>query len=85
MGSKLNCAITVVLYLFRVSLQKRKNGPAMECCVQKPGSCNGPAGLCIHFYDSAPSGRFGTMSYLAQAVASELRGISPSANECKIS
>ncbi|CAG2253873.1 Phosphorylase b kinase regulatory subunit alpha, skeletal muscle isoform,Phosphorylase b kinase regulatory subunit alpha, liver isoform,Probable phosphorylase b kinase regulatory subunit alpha [Mytilus edulis] len=34
--------------------------------------CEGPTGICLHFYDSAPSGRFGTMSYLCRALANIL-------------
>ncbi|XP_052282161.1 phosphorylase b kinase regulatory subunit alpha, liver isoform-like isoform X7 [Dreissena polymorpha] len=29
----------------------------------------GSAGICLHLYDTAPSGRYGTMSYLARALA----------------
>ncbi|XP_061189361.1 probable phosphorylase b kinase regulatory subunit alpha isoform X2 [Saccostrea echinata] len=32
----------------------------------------GAAGICLHFYDTAPSGRYGTMSYLCRALASIL-------------
>ncbi|KAL3879258.1 hypothetical protein ACJMK2_031560 [Sinanodonta woodiana] len=32
----------------------------------------GAAGICQHLYDSAPSGRYGTMSYLCRAVAKQL-------------
>ncbi|XP_069129417.1 probable phosphorylase b kinase regulatory subunit alpha isoform X5 [Argopecten irradians] len=31
--------------------------------------CEGAAGICHHFYDSAPSGRYGTMSYLCRSLA----------------
>ncbi|XP_050362839.1 probable phosphorylase b kinase regulatory subunit alpha isoform X2 [Nymphalis io] len=34
--------------------------------------CGGAAGVCQLLYDSAPSGRFGTMTYLARAVAALL-------------
>ncbi|XP_052076118.1 probable phosphorylase b kinase regulatory subunit alpha isoform X11 [Mytilus californianus] len=34
--------------------------------------CEGSTGICLHFYDSAPSGRFGTMSYLCRALANIL-------------
>lgn len=34
--------------------------------------CGGAAGVCQHLYDSAPSGSYGTMTYLARAVASLL-------------
>ncbi|XP_062619129.1 probable phosphorylase b kinase regulatory subunit alpha isoform X4 [Saccostrea cucullata] len=32
----------------------------------------GAAGICLHFYDTAPSGRYGTMSYLCRALAAIL-------------
>ncbi|XP_064608813.1 phosphorylase b kinase regulatory subunit alpha, liver isoform-like isoform X1 [Liolophura sinensis] len=32
----------------------------------------GAAKICLHFYDSAPSGRFGTLSYLCRALAKSL-------------
>ena len=31
--------------------------------------CGGAAGVCLHFYDSAPSGRYGTITYLSRAVS----------------
>ncbi|XP_030028189.2 probable phosphorylase b kinase regulatory subunit alpha isoform X3 [Manduca sexta] len=34
--------------------------------------CGGAAGVCQHLYDSAPSGSYGTMTYLARAVAALL-------------
>ncbi|PAA91890.1 hypothetical protein BOX15_Mlig023206g1 [Macrostomum lignano] len=30
--------------------------------------CGGACGVCLHFYDSAPSGRYGTLTYLARAM-----------------
>ncbi len=72
--------------LYQLCPQKSSGGPALSCCVKDWGSCGGPAGICTHFYDSAPSGRYGTMSYLAQAVATQLRGLNRSSStECKIS
>ncbi|KAF4523628.1 hypothetical protein B566_EDAN010137 [Ephemera danica] len=55
------------------------NGDATLCCA-KPKQhremtmsggllCNGAAYVCQHFYDSAPSGSFGTMTYLTRAMA----------------
>ena len=41
-------------------------GRAEECCLAGQELC-GPAGLCSHFYDSAPSGEFGTLCYLTKA------------------
>ncbi|KAI5641946.1 glycosyl hydrolases family 15 domain-containing protein [Phthorimaea operculella] len=60
--------------------QMRINGDATLCCA-KPGDegggggvrlCGGAAGVCQHLYDSAPSGSYGTMTYLARAVATLL-------------
>lgn len=31
--------------------------------------CGGAAYICQHFYDSAPSGSYGTMSYIIRAIA----------------
>ncbi|XP_077292569.1 putative phosphorylase b kinase regulatory subunit alpha isoform X2 [Arctopsyche grandis] len=58
------------------------NGDATLCCA-KPTSqreasasggllCGGAAFVCQHFYDSAPSGSYGTMTYITRAVASLL-------------
>ncbi len=33
----------------------------------QPGKCGGAAGICSLFYDSAPSGTYGTISYLVRA------------------
>lgn len=52
--------------------QQYMNGDVLLCCAksnQSPLKCGGVAGICQHFYDSAPSGRYGTMSYLCKAVA----------------
>lgn len=35
-------------------------------------------GICHFFYDSAPSGAYGTMTYLTKAVASHLQEFLPS-------
>ncbi len=34
--------------------------------------CAGAANICQHFYDSAPSGCYGTMTYLVRAIAQTL-------------
>ncbi|KAL4230406.1 Phosphorylase b kinase regulatory subunit alpha [Mactra antiquata] len=45
----------------------------------------GAAGVCLHLYDTAPSGRFGTMSYLARGLAVVLNlGDHPNM-ECSVS
>ncbi|KAJ8870756.1 hypothetical protein PR048_027055 [Dryococelus australis] len=60
----------------------RVSGDATLCCAKSrdqrettsSGSllCGGAAYVCQHFYDSAPSGSYGTMSYVVRAVASQL-------------
>ncbi|XP_047479759.1 probable phosphorylase b kinase regulatory subunit alpha isoform X1 [Penaeus chinensis] len=60
--------------------QKQEGGDATTCCARdkkEPGiggslTCGGAAYICIHFYDSAPSGKFGTMSYMIRAVCCNL-------------
>merc|ERR1712059_117279 len=50
--------------------QATQEGDATLCCLkspQQPEVCGGVRGVCGHFYDSAPSGTFGTMSYLVRA------------------
>ncbi|KAJ9596970.1 hypothetical protein L9F63_012000, partial [Diploptera punctata] len=62
--------------------QIKVNGDATLCCA-KPKEhremtssggllCGGAAYVCQHFYDSAPSGSYGTMTYITRAVASLL-------------
>lgn len=58
------------------------NGDATLCCakpkeqreISQTGGllCGGAAYICQHFYDSAPSGSYGTMTYLTRAVAGTL-------------
>ncbi|XP_064075567.1 probable phosphorylase b kinase regulatory subunit alpha isoform X2 [Vanessa tameamea] len=65
--------------------QTRCSGDATLCCAKEGAGagaggagaagalvCGGAAGVCQLLYDSAPSGRFGTMTYLARAVAALL-------------
>lgn len=62
--------------------QRKVNGDATLCCAKDskdataPYSsallCGGAAYICQHLYDSAPSGSYGTMVYIAKAVASVL-------------
>jgi len=66
-------------------LQMKVNGDATLCCAKpkekremtSSGSplCGGAAYICQHFYDSAPSGSYGTMTYITRAVASLLDGV----------
>ncbi|CDW54470.1 phosphorylase b kinase regulatory [Trichuris trichiura] len=50
--------------------QKAEKGDAMACCCieEKKGSCGGAHGICKHFYDSPPSGRYGTITYMCRGV-----------------
>ncbi|XP_052792707.1 phosphorylase b kinase regulatory subunit alpha, skeletal muscle isoform-like isoform X5 [Mya arenaria] len=45
----------------------------------------GAAGICLHLYDTAPSGRYGTMSYLARGLATVLNLSDHQNLECAIS
>ena len=49
----------------------------LHCCPPEGGTgqCGGENGLCLHFYDSAPTGPFGTFSYLVRAVCDQLNTI----------
>jgi phosphorylase kinase alpha/beta subunit len=60
--------------------QRAVSGDATLCCAKsKDGSkettatgnllCGGAAYICQHLYDSAPSGSYGTMTYIARAIA----------------
>ncbi|XP_071453051.1 probable phosphorylase b kinase regulatory subunit alpha isoform X3 [Hetaerina americana] len=77
--------------------QMRVDGDATLCCA-KPRECRettasggllcgGAAYVCQHFYDSAPSGSFGTMTYLMRAVATCLKDCFPREGEvdCSVS
>lgn len=65
--------------------QRKSKGDAMLCCAKNKEMretttaglllCGGAAYICQHLYDSAPSGSFGTMTYIARAVASVLEGL----------
>ncbi|XP_025423580.1 probable phosphorylase b kinase regulatory subunit alpha isoform X1 [Sipha flava] len=60
--------------------QMAVNGDATLCCAKmhkemtQSGTllCGGASYICQHFYDSAPSGSYGTMSYIIRAIASIL-------------
>ena len=76
--------------------QRKVNGDATLCCAKSKddsGStpyasgllCGGAAYICQHLYDSAPSGSYGTMTYIAKAVASVLNCLPKHGdNECTI-
>lgn len=74
--------------LFLEDQKKTAHGDSLTCCAKSDQStqstslaeasatpitlCGGSAGICRHFYDSAPSGTYGTMSYLTRAIAHTL-------------
>ncbi|XP_076288956.1 putative phosphorylase b kinase regulatory subunit alpha isoform X4 [Lasioglossum baleicum] len=76
--------------------QMKIDGDATLCCA-KPKEhretnalgnllCGGAAYVCQHFYDSAPSGSFGTMTYITRAIASSLNCLPKDGEfECSIS
>lgn len=74
-------------YLF-LEDQKKQNGDATLCCASPPEErrivCGGTANICQHFYDSAPSGCYGTMSYMTRAVALTLECLPKSEVDCNI-
>ncbi|CAF0777069.1 unnamed protein product [Didymodactylos carnosus] len=47
--------------------QRAFGGDASKCCANG-APCVSSAGICVHFYDSAPSGRFGTINYFLRAL-----------------
>ena len=62
----------------------------MCCILQKitpevVGTSMGAAGICLHVYDTAPSGRYGTMSYMARGLAIVLNLGDHQNLECAIS
>ena len=75
-----------------IFLQKTLNGDStLYCCPPIPNSsvkikaCGATAGICQNFYDSAPSGCYGTMSYLIRAVANEMDCLPKEEVDCNIS
>ncbi|CAN7993482.1 unnamed protein product [Ixodes hexagonus] len=69
--------------------QKRCKGDASLCCASdsttSKTSCNKVANICEHFYDSAPSGCYGTMTYLIKAVAQNVEDLPNTSLDCTIS
>ncbi|KAH6928901.1 hypothetical protein HPB50_021082 [Hyalomma asiaticum] len=62
-------------------------GDATLCCVTDPtvspiAPCQPIVGICQHFYDSAPSGCYGTMCYLLRAVAYSMPDLNITALDC---
>ncbi|XP_066589862.1 probable phosphorylase b kinase regulatory subunit alpha isoform X2 [Prorops nasuta] len=76
--------------------QMKIDGDATLCCAKPKEQretdamgnllCGGAAYVCQHFYDSAPSGSYGTMTYITRAVASSLNCLPKDGDlECSIS
>ncbi|XP_064466085.1 probable phosphorylase b kinase regulatory subunit alpha [Ornithodoros turicata] len=67
--------------------QKELCGNATLCCAATKATvpCRPTANICQHFYDSAPSGCYGTMTYLVRAVASSLHDIPQHELDCTMS
>ncbi|KAG7187920.1 hypothetical protein KM043_013884 [Ampulex compressa] len=76
--------------------QMKIDGDATLCCAKPKEQrettpmgnllCGGAAYVCQHFYDSAPSGSYGTMTYITRAVASQLNCLPKEGDlECSIS
>ncbi|XP_065667244.1 probable phosphorylase b kinase regulatory subunit alpha isoform X3 [Hydra vulgaris] len=69
---QLNTIVSNANQLF-LEKQKNENGDATLCCVAKnrpttnASACGASNQICRYFYDSAPSGEYGTLTYLAQA------------------
>lgn len=77
------------------SVQMKVNGDATLCCAKPKESremspsggllCGGAAYICQHFYDSAPSGSFGTMTYIMRATATLLDCLPPDGDiDCNV-
>ncbi|XP_077547677.1 putative phosphorylase b kinase regulatory subunit alpha [Haemaphysalis longicornis] len=64
--------------------QRQYVGNSTLCCCGSPPvrPCNTVVGICEHFYDSAPSGCFGTMTYLVRAVAHMINELPASLIQC---
>lgn len=76
--------------------QMKIDGDATLCCAKPKEQrettamgnllCGGAAYVCQHFYDSAPSGSFGTMTYITRAIATLLNCLPKDSDlECSIS
>lgn len=66
------------------------NGDSTLCCAADPETgvieaCNSTAGICQHFYDTAPSGCYGTMTYLVRAVSCKLDCLPNQEIDCTLS
>ncbi|KII64015.1 putative phosphorylase b kinase regulatory subunit alpha [Thelohanellus kitauei] len=58
-------------------------GDALMCCAGKPQKqrkCTSSHGICQFFYDSAPSGEYGTMNFLSKSLLASIFKNSPHVN-----
>jgi len=55
-----------------LTLQKEGQGDATLCCAAQDATqatpCNASNNICRYFYDSAPSGTYGTMTFFTKVV-----------------
>lgn len=68
-------------------LQKQCSGDASTCCAKSDSvspRCGATNQICRHFYDSAPSGSYGTMTFFAQAILKKINLGDPG-EICKVS
>ncbi|XP_053203233.1 probable phosphorylase b kinase regulatory subunit alpha isoform X1 [Panonychus citri] len=70
--------------------QKKQNGDSTLCCSLLSGTtklvnCSATANICQNFYDSAPSGCYGTMTYLVRAVSCLLDCLPNQELDCTLS
>ena len=62
--------------VFLEDQRAEEKGASIKCCAGTSAThvC-GSEGICNHFYDTAPSGNYGTMSYLVRGVIRVVDGI----------
>lgn len=66
--------------------QKQARGDAMSCCAKdRKEPCGGVENICRFMYDSPPSGRFGTLTYMCRAIASTMPHLGGDDIECVVS
>ena len=67
----------IYFYIFTY-FQMVEGGDAILCCANKrvdsPKPCGASNHICRYFYDSPPSGTYGTMTYITQSILNFLYG-----------
>lgn len=58
------------MLLTTTTLQKEEDSYLAMCCGNPKTvlKCQGSMGICQQFYDCAPSGRYGSMSYICRSI-----------------